>query len=267
MHMKIYLDLLFIQDFIMMSILLLLISKIIEIKIKIDRVLTVSMVCSILSIMILVFLPTFYDNLFIKLVISFFIVKYGLNITDTISIIQKVILFWLISSFIGGSNIAFDGNVFYIIIISLIGTATIIAYKKKYKKQLFLESATCFIEFFYNENWYRFKALVDTGHDVKSIYGEDVIFIRAELIEKGGERKKRLVSYKTISGTENKYGIKINNIVISYRNINICKDAVIITTNNISQDFDAIIGYDLIEGGITYGNSIFNETKSKETIH
>lgn len=264
--MKIYIDLMFIQDTIVMSTILCVISKLIGIKIKMVRVLIISCFSSVVSILILTFFPTLFDNLLIKFFISFLLVKYGFKIKESVTTIQKTIVFWCIVFLMGGLNLLMTGNMVQTLIVFGLMSISIINIKKNIKKQLFLESAMCMIEFEYQKKHYCLKALLDTGHDVKTAYGEDVIFIRKNIIEEGGGGHKRIVSYKTISGIENKCGKKINDIIISYGNRKVYNNAVIVSTPNISQGFDAIVSYNLIEGGMTDGNTNSNETKSQKVI-
>ena len=84
---------------------------------------------------------------------------------------------------------------------------------------------------------------------------------------KGGDKwKKRKVSYKTVSGITQSYGIKIYNINISYGNRKIKNNAVIVSTLNISENFDAIVSLNFVEGGCTYGNINFNERESEKIL-
>ena len=265
--MKIYIDLILIQDTIMISLILYILSKIIGIKIKIVRILIVSMFSSIISILILILLPTLYDNLLVKIILSYLTVKYGFNYKNTVETWQKVILFWTFVFLIGGATYFSDRNIMQVILMMGIVIISIISFKRKTQKKMLLESTICFLNFCYEGREYHFKALVDTGHDVKSIYGENVIFIRSDLWEEGGDKHKRLVRYQTISGMECKMGMKIKDISITYGNKTGYGNAVIVSTPNISQEFDAIVGYDFMEGGMMNGNIGFDETKSKETIH
>lgn len=112
----------------------------------------------------------------------------------------------------------------------------------------------CDIEFEFKNKKYNLKALIDTGNNVKTIFGEEVIFIseKAFLVD-GGERKVR---YKTVSGVEEKDGVKIKNIKYNYAGIDKINDAILVSTKNISNEFDAILSFNFIKGGIENGNTI-----------
>ena len=85
-------------------------------------------------------------------------------------------------------------------------------------------------------------------------------------IDGGDIKNKRIVSYKTVSGTEKKIGIKVYNINIIYGERKTSNNAVIVSTPNILNQFDAIVGLNLIEGGLMNGNITFNETEGKKIV-
>ena len=264
--MKIYLDLLLIQNTFIMFLILFIFNKVLNLKNSIVRILTVSLLTSIFSIVILISLPKLYDNLFIKLIISFFIINFGMKVKLKNEVLLKIIILWIIAILFGGIGILSDGNIAYSVVLFVLFGIIILKLDSKKKNKLFLEAATCFLEFEYGNHLYKLKALVDTGHSVKTIYDEDVIFVKNVLINiEGGDIKgKRNVSYKTVSGISQKKGVKVYNINISYGNRKIKNNAVIVSTPNISDNFDAIVSLSLVEGGCSYGNIDFNEGESKK---
>ena len=169
---------------------------------------------------------------------------------------------------LGGVGILTNGNMMHSVLLFLIFGIAILKIDLKKRSNFFLEAATCFLEFEYEGVWYKLKALVDTGHFVKTMYDEDVIFIKHSLvdIEGGDGKRKRKVSYKTVSGISQSVGVKICNIDISYGNRKIKNNAVIVSTPNVSDNFDAIVSLSFVEGGCTYGNIDFDEGKSEEVF-
>ena len=248
--MKIYIDLLFIQNVSVMCCVLFITSKLIDSKIQFVRIALVSIISSMFSIVSLIYFPQLYDNLLAKIIISAIIVKCCFIAKSNKSLFQKVVLFWIIVFLIGGIVFFSEGSILINSTIIIVSTLTIIASKKIYTKQLLLESIICYISISFDNETMKLKTLVDTGHDVKTIYGEDVIFIKRKLYKKGGTYKERNVSYRTISGIEERKGYKIRNIKIEYGNSVIYKDAVVVSTPNIMENYDAIIGLDLIGGGM-----------------
>ena len=241
--MKIYIDLLLIQDTAIMSIILMITCKLINIKVGVIKIIAISFISTIISIFILIFFPPLFDNLLIKFSISYLIVKYGLKIKEKSTLLQKIIMFWTTSFLIGGVNIFFGGNIVETVVFVFLIFVSIYVYKINIKRNIRIGSSMSTLKFKYLNKEYELKALIDTGHDVKTIYGENVIFIRADIINWGGDNaKKRLVSYKTISGIESKYGIKVNDVIIIINGEEICQDAVLIPSTNIVNEYDAIIG-------------------------
>ncbi len=264
--MKIYLDLLIIQDTIITSMILFLLSRLLKIKISLVKIFVVALISSILSTCILVFAPKLYDNFFIKLVLSYFIVMFLNSKRERNS---KVFLFWIITFLFGGIGFASEKNLFLMILLMLLSIFFILKFKKRQNTKLLLETSTCFIEFEFNNKLYKLKALLDTGHDVTTLYDEDIIFVKEDLFNyEGGDNKhRRVVSYQTVSGKQKEIGIKVFNITVNYNNKKICNNAVIVRTPNILNSYDAIIGYRLIEGGWTNGDFNFNEAESKKTFY
>lgn len=266
--MKIYIDLVILQDIFIMSLILFFTSRLLNLKCKISRIIFISFLSSILSIIILYLNPQLYDNWLIKFVYTILLLKYGLRLKFDSEFIYKLVVFFTLLIIIAGVTIFAEGklNVIFIIL------ALILIYNFKLKKikakKLLLESNLCFVEFEYMDMKYEFKALIDTGHDVKTLYEEEVIFVRQNLfpVERRENRKQRIVRYKTVSGDEESIGTKIYNVNIRYGEKIICNNAVIVSTPNILNQFDAIIGVNLIEGGWTNGNIDFNKTESSKII-
>lgn len=265
--MKIYLDLLFIQNFFVTSLIIFTLNKISNLKIKLIRILLISFLDSVFELIIIIFLPELFDNFLLKFLNAFVIIRFGLKIKDIKNIFVQMTVLVLLTMLFGGEASFCNGTVFYMSLIFAISAIAIISFLKKNKKKLLLESAMCFIEFEYQNCKYNFKCLIDTGNSVKTIFDEDVIFVKENLFKaKGGDTNlKRKVRYKTVSGTEEKIGIKITNIKIKQGEKNIKNNAVIVSTPNISNDFDAIVSLDFI-GGESNGNFNVYESESQKVV-
>ncbi len=266
--MKIYIDLLIFQDTFINFLILFLLTKILNIRVKTLRIIIVSFLSSIFSALILILYPFLFDNLFVKIILSLLMVKFTLNVKLKELLIPKTILMWCISFLFGGIGLISNGNLIVFFLLIILSCICILKYKTENKHKLLLDSAICFIEFEYDNKVYKFKSLMDTGNNVSTFLGEDVIFVRDKLFKcKGGDKNSRVVSYQTVSGKQKKKGTKIYNIKISYGEKRICNNAVIVSTPNILNDYDAIVGYHLIEGGWANGNNDFTETKSQKIIY
>ena len=129
-------------------------------------------------------------------------------------------------------------------------------------------------------------AKLDTGNELKdSIFGDPVIIVSEDKIKNMIDKelikilknekleiphiymnKIKLISYKTIAGEGIKTGIKLDKLVI-YENDKEkeCK-AIMILSEMIFKNYDALIGKSLLEGGFEYENNSFNKIKNKGTI-
>lgn len=77
----------------------------------------------------------------------------------------------------------------------------------------------------------------------------------------------RPITYSVLN-EENKmmYGLKIKNVVIHYENTIIRQDAIIALSKRKISNADALIGINLIEGGMNYGYTSYNKSKSQKII-
>lgn len=266
--MKIYIDLLLIQNTFLMFLILLLFNKVLSLKVTIVRMLIVSVITNIILLVLLLINIKLYNNMFVDFICSILTIKFGMKVKLKNEMLLKVSVLWIITILVGGINIFSNGNMVNTLLLFLAISMVIIKLESRKINKLYLNTATCFIEFEYEGNKYNLKSLVDTGHSVKTLYDEDVIFVKDNLLKiKGGDKwRKRKVSYKTVSGINENYGIKIYNINISYGNRKIQNNAVIVSTPNISENFDAIVSLNFVEGGCTYGNINFNERESEKIL-
>ncbi len=265
--MKVYLDLLFIQNFFVTSLIIFTINKINNLKIKFVKILLISFLDSVFELIIIIFLPELFNNFFLKFLDAFLIIRFGLQIKKIKNIFTQISVLVLVTMLFGGEASFCNGIVFYMFLIFAVSAIAIINFFKKNKKKLLLESAMCFIEFEYMNQKYNFKCLIDTGNNVKTVFDEDVVFVKENLfkVEGGDVNFKRNVRYKTVSGTEEKIGIKIFNINIKYGDKNIKNNAVIVSTPNIVSNFDAIASLDFI-GGESNGNFDVYESESSKVV-
>lgn len=264
--MKIYIDLLLLQNIFVTFLILLISDKVLNLNIKIVRMLIVSIVVSVLTIVFMIFFPKLSESFALKVLMLFFMIRFGLNVKE--NILEKCLALFMVTLIFGGIGALAKGK--FVDMLFCFSGVTILIFKmvKRKKDVLLLSSATCYITFEYNLKKYRLRALVDTGNRVKTYLNEDVIFIKSNLLKMdGGEYKRaRNVSYQTVAGRCNNKGIRVNNIFVKYGDKKIRNNAVIVSTPNISKDFDAIVSLNFVEGGWQDGNINFDETKSKKVI-
>lgn len=265
--MKIYLDLLFIQNFFVTSLIIFTLNRISCLKIKFARILLIAFLDSTFEVLMIVFFPNLLNSFLLKFLNAFLVIKFGLKVKELKNILAQMAVLVLLTMLFGGEAYFSGGAILKMFFIFVISAIAIINFCKKNKRKLLLESAMCFIEFEYLNKKYNLKCLIDTGNNVKTIFDEDVIFVKENLfVVKGGDvNLKRKVRYKTVSGTEEKIGIKITNIKIKQGDKSIKNNAVIVSTPNISNDFDAIVSLDFI-GGESDGNFNVYESESKKVV-
>ncbi len=235
--------------------------KILNIKIRIVRGLIISFISSLISVVVMIFLPNLFESFCLRIFMLFLMVRFGIDVKE--NFLRRCATFFIVTLIFGVKAKFWDMMFCFIF-------ATFVIFKliKIKKEVLILDAATCYIAFEYRFKKYRFKALVDTGNRVKTFLDEDVIFVKNNLINiDGGEYGRvRNVSYQTVAGECSSKGIRVNNIFIEYGSKKMRNDAVIVSTPNISKNFDAIVSLNFVEGGWQDGNLSFDETKSKKVV-
>lgn len=247
--MKIYIDLLLFQNIFVTFLILLISYKVLNLKIRMVRILIVSTVVSVLTVVFMIFSPKLFESFALKILMLFLMIRFGLNIKE--NIIEKYLALFVVTLIFGGIGALVKGKFLDMFFCFISMTFLICKMVKRKKDVLLLSAATCYITFEYGLKKYSLKALVDTGNRVKTYLNEDVIFIKSNLLDMdGGEYKKvRNVSYQTVAGKCNNKGIRVNNIFVEYGDKKIRNNAVIVSTPNISKDFDAIVSLNFVEGG------------------
>lgn len=264
--MKIYIDLLLFQNTFVTFLILIISYKILNIKIRIVRGLIISFISSLISVVVMIFLPNLFDSFCFKIFILFLMVRFGIIMKE--NFLRRCAIFFIVTLIFGGIGALVNANFLDMMFCFIFATFVIFKLIKIKKEVLILDVATCYITFEYGFKKYRFKALVDTGNRVKTFLDEDVIFVKNNLINiDGGEYGRvRNVSYQTVAGKCSNKGIRVNNIFIEYGSKKMKNDAVIVSTPNISKNFDAIVSLNFVEGGWQDGNLSFDETKSKKVV-
>lgn len=147
--MKIYIDLILIQDTFLMSVVLFAMSRVMEIKISIVRILVISLSSSLLSVLLLMYFPILYDNVGIKIGMTWGIVKYGFYPKEKIHLGKQCLLLFTLLLLLGGIQVFVGGNMLLAIGIFIVVVAVILQQKRKRKRQCLLESTTCQIQWQY----------------------------------------------------------------------------------------------------------------------
>lgn len=261
--MIIYLDCLFIKEFLMNCVILYSTSKIIGNKIKIIRIIYASLIAAIYTIICLLY-PL---KLIIlgRVICTLTITLIAFECKTIIQILSSNITFYITTFIFTGilnyANYNYIKTITYITLSTIFITKLIKKYKEKYKLSNYIITLTLKLD---NEE-YQLKTLIDTGNELISDFGEDVIAVSPQVIkmiknkkikellleEKINEEMKsvfRIIKYKSLGNKYGiKYGIKIENLRIEHKERMVKKSAVIISSDSNFELYDAIVGLNILE--------------------
>lgn len=98
--MKIYIDLLLVQNIIVTFLILIICYKTLNLKIKIGRILTVSVIVSVLTIIFMIFFPKLFESFVLKILMLFFMIKFGLKTKE--NIFENCLTLFIVTLIFGG---------------------------------------------------------------------------------------------------------------------------------------------------------------------
>lgn len=194
--MRVYLDVVLIENFIMNYIIVFSTAIISKSNINHIKIGIASFIAGIYSILNYVCELDDIINLFIKILISIMIVLIGLDGTKLKIILKQLILFYLVSFTFGGvsfmllflinpSEIVFENGLLVgtypikvTIIGGILGFIVIRCVSYVIKDRLKTKSMLCDLEIFYKGNYKKLKTMIDTGNLLKEpISQKDVIIV------------------------------------------------------------------------------------------
>ena len=194
--MKIYLDIVLLENFIMNYIIIFSTAIISKSKISCLRIAIASFLAGLYSILSYVLELSNIRNLILKILISLMIILISFNSSKIKIIFKQLILFYLVSFTFGGisfmllffvhpENVIFENGLLvgsYPVEITIIGGAVgflvimVVAYI--IKDRLKMKSMLCDLEIFYKGNYQKIKTMIDTGNLLKEpISQSDVIIV------------------------------------------------------------------------------------------
>lgn len=194
--MKIYLDIVLLESFIMNYIIIFSTALISKSQINYLKIAVASLVAGVYSIFNYLWNLENMQNLFIKFLISIMIVLIGLEGRKLKTITRQLILFYLVSFTFGGisfmllflinpANIVFENGFLvgtYPIKVTIIGgffgVIVIACVSYIIKDRLKTKSMLCDLEIFYKGKYQKLKTMIDTGNLLKEpISQTDVIIV------------------------------------------------------------------------------------------
>ncbi len=284
--MTIYLDIFFLENFLMNYIILFGTAFAQKIKMNKTRVIISDLIGTLYAMLIcLKIIPT-YQTVFIKVTISIIMIYIAFKPHSAKSFVKSLLMFYLISFATGGCSLALmyliapqrivfeDGRLIgmYPMSISLIagglGFITIQYAFKINKRKLDKKDLICKLRIKICGKTISTKAFIDSGNSLKDpLTLKPVIIIENMVIKKaidlkdyyineceGGDSKLgiRLIPYKSL-GKQNGIlmGVMPECVEIKYDNESIVKNNVIIGLYNekIGKNYSALVGLDFIYGG------------------
>lgn len=276
--MVIYVDVLIFINFIIDYILLKLTSIILQACCKTWRMIVGSLVASLFSLYIFLPAQNTYIDLIFRLICSLVTVLISFGYRNVKYFIRNVALFYILTFLFAGiiyftqmikpnSNINLNNGVVYfnispviLITLSFVIYIVVLIIKKISAKTAPLAQRYDIILKFDNRS-VSVTAMVDTGHTLKDIYNDNLMIIidkktasklflnenvdsMLDLIPPNSEILKnrfQLFPINTVSGNKILPGIRIDNIEIIKLKSNYASPIAVITTDNLGDDFSAII--------------------------
>ncbi len=194
--MKIYLDIVLLENFIMNCIIIFSTALISKSKINYVKIGIASLVAGFYSILNYLWNLGNWESLLIKFLISVLIILIGFDSRKLKTIIKQLILFYLVSFTFGGisfmllflinpANIIFENGLLVgtypvkvTIVGGIVGFIVIACVSYIIKDRLRTKSMLCDLEIFYKGNYQKLKTMIDTGNLLKEpISQTDVIIV------------------------------------------------------------------------------------------
>ena len=106
--MKIYIDLLLFQNTFVTFLILMISYKILNIKIRIVRGLIISFISSLISVVVMIFLPNLFDSFCFKIFILFLMVRFGIIMKE--NFLRRCAIFFIVTLIFGGIGALVNAN-------------------------------------------------------------------------------------------------------------------------------------------------------------
>lgn len=219
MHYELYIDLLFLENFMMDSLLLLVLNRVLKCKSNWQRIfLGGGLGSGMMCLGIVVGIPGVFQLIFFHGIVSSCMLITGLRIRTKAQFIKAYILLYLCAVFMGGMMTAFRPYLRYISLFYGTAVGTAFLYVKCWKllrKISGKEQVRCEVTLYWNERKMSVMALMDTGNLLcDPVSGDPVSILDHEFYEKFREQqqkegsvlrdrepKMRYIPYQSISGT------------------------------------------------------------------
>ena len=241
-------------------------SKILKKEYIFTRFILSASIGGIYSIISVILQSTIFNSIILKLILTVILVKIAFN-SNRKEIATDIITLYGITYTIGGGILSFIANSNSIVNRSIGITFSIfIIYSicEIYKQKAIKKENTCSIIIKTEEKYFKLKAFIDTGLNLKDEEkNADVIVINKNIIktENLSKEKNRKIKYKTIDNIKEATGFEVEEVTIYHEGKTFkYKKPVIMICQNKIDNFDALIGINIIKGSETYGNNVVIKT-------
>lgn len=216
----IYIDVLIFLNFVIDYLILSVIKKVLNINVKLKRIIIGSIFASLFSLTALLpsfsFIMNLLTNILIACIITFITFgKCRINVY-----VKRVFLFFVVNFIFAGimiavyllfkpSGMVIINNVVYfnispilLIILTIVCYFILLVLKRLFGKQ-FIAERICNITVYINNNSYRFKAKVDTGCDLKEPFSNKPVIVAEKVLFNNliiNKTKVRLVPFSSLGG-------------------------------------------------------------------
>ncbi|MDR0978672.1 MAG: sigma-E processing peptidase SpoIIGA [Lachnospiraceae bacterium] len=197
--MTIYLDIIFIENLCINSIILLATALVVKTKVKIVQILISSILGSVYAVVVYLSIAPIFSNVILKILLSVCMVQIAYSVKNLKQLAKILLIFYLTSFTFGGVALAllyfvkpenvFSSNGVLIgaypvkiaMLAGIVGFAVIIVAFKNIKGRLTKKDMLCEITIVYKEKMKKVKAMIDTGNLLKEpITGNKVIIVEKE---------------------------------------------------------------------------------------
>ena len=262
--MTVYVDVLFAKEFLINLIILITVGKIVNKKADIRKILLSSALGGVSTIICLLVPATLMEA--VRIVSVLMIVTIAFPAENIMEWVKTLGAFYMMAFVNAGIGFYTYGeklkNVIYVVAIITFLFEFIKSYKEKYRIHHYLYN----LEIEIHDKKYKFSTFLDTGNELTSAQGEDVIVVSPQIVEKmEDEELKNILIHQDISHLTNwqenirvipfcslgnpnavRYGVKVHTFLF-HQSKSITKPAVMIASDSNFRLYDSIIGLHYLE--------------------
>lgn len=280
--MIIYIDLLFLEHFIINYMLIGITQKVLKLKSNLFAKIFSSFIATFYSIVVIITQNEILNNTISKVILAILIICISFMPSSVNETIKDTLVFFVITYFVGGIASSMISTVSIEQICVLVAIAVSYFLIMIMKKFLRSSNYICNLEIKIDEKIVSARALLDTGHNLSDlITGDTVIIVNEKVVKELSEEllyvlkeetlsiperykaKIRMITYNSVGEEGVLMGVRCEKVSLYYNGNKIeNKKTVMALSKQKIKRVDALIGTNLIEGGNVVGNTFIIEAKS-----